>query len=104
MIGDADHSGQHQHGVKESARPASGAHLMSRGQPVESKEIKKVSTSFRGHMLLSFADGTTHELLRGDYPHNTPPMVGEFYPPQPGEAEKPLDEALAENSGEPSAT
>lgn len=81
MRGDAEYGNQHQHGVKESAKPATGVHLMSRGKPAESKEIKAVSTSFRGHMLLSFADGTTHELQRGDYPHNVAPKVGEFYPP-----------------------
>lgn len=106
MIGDTEYSNQHQHGVKESAKPATGVHLMSRSKPAESKEIKSVSVSFRGHMLLSFADGTTHELQRGDYPHNVAPKVGEFYPPveaateEPSAEEPKLDEALAEKSEE----
>lgn len=120
MRGDAEYGNQHQHGVKESAQPATGVHLMSRGKPAESKEIKGVSTSFRGHMLLSFADGTTHELQRGDYPHNVAPKVGDFYPPIPlieaanerfvegqrlmaeekSDAELPLDEALSEKADE----
>lgn len=118
MIGDIEYGNQHQHGVKESAKPATGVHLMSRGQPAESKEIKSVSVSFRGHMLLSFADGTAHELQRGDYPHNVAPKVGEFYPPLLLEAgtlidmpngdtlvvrdglEPKLDEALAEKAEE----
>ena len=111
MRGDSEYSGQHKHGVTESARPASGVHLMSREKPAVSKEIKKISTSFRGHMLLTFADGTTHELQRGDYPHNVPPKVGDFYPPlsteqkaaqavrENAEAGQTLDEALAETAG-----
>lgn len=95
MRGDSEYSGQHQHGVKESAQPASGVHRMTRDLPSESKEITKVSTSFRGHMLLTFADGSTHELQRGDYPHNVAPKVGEFYPP--------IQEALLSESAEPSS-
>lgn len=101
MRGDTEYGNQHQHGVKESAKPATGVHLMSRGKPAEPKEIKAVSVSFRGHMLLSFADGTTHELQRGDYPHNVPPKSGDFYPPVELAAEEPkLDDALAEKSEE----
>lgn len=112
MRGDAEYAGQHQHGVKDSSKAVSGAHLMSRGKPNESKEIKKVSVSFRGHMVLTFADGSTHELQRGDYPHNMAPKVGEFYPPQSIEQKdeksirenalvgQTLDEALAEKAPE----
>lgn len=84
MRGDAEYAGQHQHGVKDSSKTVSGAHLYKRIQPPSvPTEIRAVSISFRGHMLLTFIDGSTFELQRGDYPHNVPPKVGEFYPPRP---------------------
>lgn len=80
MRGDQEYGNQHKHGVNESAKPATGAHLMQKAQPAESKEIHQTSSSFRGHLKLTFTDGTELQLERGQYDVSRPPLVGEKWP------------------------
>lgn len=84
MRGDAEYSNKHQHGIRTEGKAASGAHLMAPSLiGLKSKLISQTSSSFRGHLKLTFDDGSEFTVERGQYDIANPPKVGEYFPPLP---------------------